>query len=160
VAGEGGMFGDYTIGCSIGNGVPATAEDGINVYVDPGYVDPGWQVIAGQQYMFLDDELAYQTLDQFEVVDDGLDLTRLTAASVVNSCTVVNGMTVQLAEMSKFHNVQMPVAGLSDPFDATKKLATTITLDLKPVAGSEYHTDFLPAVSLLAIPQTIDLRAA
>ena len=53
----------------------------------------------------------------------------------------------------------MPIAGLSDPFDATKKLATTVTLDLKPVTGAEYHTDFLPAVSMLAIPQTIDLRA-
>ena len=51
-----------------------TAEDGVNVYADDGYVEPGWQVVAGGQYMFLTDELAYQTLDQFEIVDDGLDL--------------------------------------------------------------------------------------
>jgi len=160
IAGEGGMYGEFTLGCSIGNGQPVTAEDGVNVYADPGYVDDGWQVEDGDQYMFLTDELAYQTLDQFEIVDDGLDLTHLTAEAVVNSCTVVNGLTVQLAELAKFHNVSMPIAGLSNPFNATKNLATTVTLDLKPVAGSEYHTDFLPAVSMLAIPQTIDLRAA
>jgi hypothetical protein len=32
-------------------------------------------------------------------------------------------------------------------------------MDLKPVAGGEFHTDFFPAVSRLALPKTIDLGA-
>jgi hypothetical protein len=157
--GESGMFGEFTIGCTTGAGNAAVAATGINGYVDDGYVDDGYQVIAGSQRMFLTDELAYQTLDQFEVVDDGLNFYHLTAEQVVKSCTVLNGLDVQMAELNKYQNVSMPQAGLSDPFDAIKKLTTTITLELVPVTGSEYHTDYLPAVSMLAIPQTIDLRA-
>jgi hypothetical protein len=157
--GEDGMWGEFTIGCSTGTGNAAVAATGVNAYVDDGYVDDGYQVIAGSQRMFLTDELAYQTLDQFEVVDDGLNFNHLTAEQVVRSCTVFNGLDVQMAELNKYQNVSMPKAGLSDPFSATKTLTTTITLELVPVTGSEYHTDFLPAVSLLAIPQTIDLRA-
>lgn len=157
--GEDGMWGEFTIGCTTGTGTAAVAATGINAYVDDGYVEDGYQVIAGSQRMFLTDELAYQTLDQFEVVDDGLNLYHLTAEQVVKSCTVFNGLDIQIAELNKYQNVSMPQPGLSDPFDAIKKLTTTITLELVPVAGSEYHTDYLPAVSLLAIPQTIDLRA-
>jgi len=157
--GEDGMWGEFTIGCTTGTGIAATAATGINAYVDDGYVDDGYQVIAGAQRMFITDELAYQTLDQFEVVDDGLNLQHMTTAAVVKSCTVTHGMTTQIAELNKFQNVSMPMAGLSDPHDAVKKMASTVTLELVPVTGAEYHTDFLPAVSLLAIPQTIDLRA-
>jgi hypothetical protein len=157
--GEDGMWGEFTIGCTTGTGATVTAATGINAYVDDGYVDDGYQVIAGSQRMFLTDELAYQTLDQFEVVDDGLNFHHLTAEQIVKSCSVVNNLDVQLAELQKYQNASMPKAGLSDPFDAIKKLTTTITLELVPVTGSEYHTDYLPAVSLLAIPQTIDLRA-
>lgn len=158
LVGEGGMWGEFTLGATIGNGNPASAAIGIASYADD-WVDPGYQVVAGSQYMMLADELAYQSLDQFVVIDDGLDLTNLSAAAVINSCTVTHGYTHQTKELSKFRNVSMPSSGLSDPWTEMKKMASTVTLDLKPVAGAEYHTDFLPAVSLLAIPQTIDLRA-
>jgi hypothetical protein len=157
-AGEDGMWGEFTLGATIGNGTPATAATGIPSYVDEDYVDTGYQVIAGQ-YMLLTDELAYQTLDQFEVLDDGLNLDNLTAQAVINSCTVTNGFAAQTTELNKFQSVSLPRAGLSDPWTTMKTLLTEVTLDLKPVTGSEYHTDFLPALTLLAIPQTIDLRA-
>jgi hypothetical protein len=157
--GEDGMWGEFTMGCTIGKGLPITAAVGINAYVDDGYVDDGYQVVAGSQRMFLTDELAYQTLDQFEVVDDGLNLDHMTAGRAVKSCTVVNGTTVHLNALTPFNNVSLPKNGLSTPFDAMKKNLTKITLEMHPVTGSQYHTDFLPAISMLAIPQTIDLRA-
>jgi hypothetical protein len=156
---EAGMWGEFTIGCSIGNGQPATAAEGINSYVEDGYVEPGYQVVAGAQHMLLTDELAYQTLDNFLIVDDGLDLANFSADQAVNFCTVTNGLSTQLPELKKFNNVVMPAPGLSNPLDAIKKLKTTVTLDMKPVTGAEYHTEFLPAVSLLSIPKTVDLAA-
>jgi hypothetical protein len=159
LVGEAGMWGEFTMGCTIGNGQPITAAAGVNSYVDDGYVDPGYQVVAGAQYMLLTDELAYQTLDQFAIADDGLNLGRLTPEQAVNFCTVTNGLTKQIDVLRQYSGVVMPIPGLSNPFDATKNLKTTVTLDLKPVAGGEYHTDFMPAVTLLAIPQTIDLAA-
>jgi hypothetical protein len=160
--GEAGMWGEFTVGCSIGNGQLVGAAEGINSYIDDGYVDAGYQVVAGAQYMLLHDELAYQTLDQFVVIDDGLDLANvLTADQAVNFCTVTNGMTAIIDELNKFKNAVLPIRGLAEnPFAATKKLKTTVTLDMKPVTGAEYHTDFLPAVSVLGMPKTIDLAAA
>jgi hypothetical protein len=40
-----------------------------------------------------------------------------------------------------------------------RELFTRVTLDMRPVAGGEFHTDFFPAVSELALPKTIDLTA-
>jgi len=157
--GEDGMWGEFTMGCTIGKGLPISAAIGINSYVDDGYVDDGYQVVAGSQHMFISDELAYQTLDQFEVVDDGLNLAHMTAGQAVKSCTVVNGTNVHLNLLTQYNNVSVPKNGLATPFDAMKKNVTKITLEMHPVTGSQYHTDFLPAVSLLAIPKTIDLGA-
>jgi hypothetical protein len=38
-------------------------------------------------------------------------------------------------------------------------LTTTATIDLKPVTGSEFHSDFFPDVAPLALPKLIDLSA-
>jgi hypothetical protein len=38
-------------------------------------------------------------------------------------------------------------------------MKTTVTLDLVPVAGAEFHTSFYPAISMLAVPKGIDLAA-
>src|SRR4051812_45251026 len=158
-AGEGGMFGEFTIGCSIGSGASVAAATGVNGYVEDGYVDPGYQIVNGGQYMLLADELAYQTLDHFAVVDDGLDLTHLTADKAVNFCSVENGMTKQMAELLKYQEAVVPITSLSNPLQSISKLKTTITIDLKPVTGAEFHSNFLPAVSMLGMPKTIDLAA-
>jgi hypothetical protein len=158
-AGEHGMYGEFTIGCSIGLGSAVGAATGTNAYVEDGYVDPGYQVVAGGQYMLLTDELAYQTLDQFVVVDDGLDLTHLTPDKAVNYCIVTGGDGAKLDQLNQYQGAVMPLPGLSDPQTAIAKINTTVILDLKPVTGAEYHTDFLPAISMLRIPQTIDLAA-
>jgi hypothetical protein len=154
----GRMLGEFTIGCSIGNGDVSTAVAGINAYVDDGYVDPGYQVIAGGQTMLLSDELAYQSLDEFAVDDDGLDLTRpLTTAAAVNECVVINGLLTQLQGLGPYQQTVMPSVG--DPSSVIRNLSTQVTLDLKPVQGAEFHTSFFPAVSALALPKTIDLGA-
>jgi hypothetical protein len=132
--------------------------------------------------MLVNDELAYQPLDEFVVVDDGLNLANITADQAVNECVVSNGLLTQLNTLKHFQNTVSPFyppgtnigansfnyppgtnlgtnINYGSPIDAMRTLSTQVTLDLKPVAGSEFHTDFFPSVSQLALPKTIDLAA-
>jgi len=157
-AGDGGMFGEFVIGCSIGNGDPSTAATGEPTYVEDTYVNPGYQVLAGSQQMLIADELAYQTFDDFVIDDDGLDLTNITIDNAVNTCVVVHGLEEQLLTMAQFQDKISPAIN-GDPIQAVATLSTAVTLDLKPVTGNTFHTSFFPAVSQLSLPKTIDLAA-
>jgi hypothetical protein len=153
--GDAGMFGEFVIGCAIGNGNASSAAAGVNSYVDVGYVDPPYQVITGGEVSLVDSELNYQPLDSFVIDDDGLDVANLTADTAINEFVVRNGLVSQLQTLSAFQNQVMPSWG--DPISTMTTLTTTCTLDLKPVAGGEYHTDFFPSLSALALPKAIDL---
>lgn len=154
---DGVMRGEFVLGCTIGNGTPSVAAVGENTYVEDLYVDPGWQVMAGGQYPLIEDELAYETLDAFVVADDGINLAFFTAAEAVNYCTVENGLEEQLTELNYYQEAIAPTAG--DPLTKAREMTTTVTLDLRPVQGSEFHTDFFPALTQLSLPKTIDLAA-
>jgi hypothetical protein len=156
-AADGVQIGEFTLGCTIGNGTPSAAASGEPTYVDEGYVERGWQVYAGSQTVLFEDEFAYQSLEEFAIDDDGLNLSNLSQENAVNYCTVENGMLDQITELDKFQGVVSPTEG--DPLTKWRQMATLVTLDLKPVAGSEFHTDFLPALTQLSIPKTIDLGA-
>jgi len=156
---DGAMSGEFVIGCSIGNGDPSSAAVGVPTYVEDGYVEPGYQVIAGGQKELLTGELAYETLDAFIIDDDGLDLSNMTIDRAVNSCVVVNGLEQQLFTLADFQDKIAP-AMHGDPIQAVATMSTAVTLDLKPVTGNTFHTSFFPAVSQLSLPKTIDLAAA
>ena len=156
--GDAGMFGEFTIGCSVGTGDHSTAAVGEPSYVDAEYVDLGWQVVSGSQTVLLDDELAYQSLDQFAVTDDGLDLTNLTVDAALNEFVVVNGLTEQMETLAAFDSTVAPTDG--DAITEMVKMATACTLDMKPVTGASFTTYFFPSITPLAIPKTIDLSAA
>ena len=154
---DAGMMGEFTIGCSIGVGDAASAVAGTNTYVDDDYVAAGYQVVANGQSFLINDELAYQSLDDFVINDDGLDLTRLTVDTAMNECVVANGLLKQLTSLAPYQNFVGSAAG--DPVNMLRTLTTTCTIDMKPVSGAEFHTDFFPAVSSLSLPKTIDLSA-
>jgi hypothetical protein len=154
---DGVMLGEFVIGCTIGNGTPSVPAVGENTYVDDPYVDPGWQVMAGAQYPLIEGELAYETLDAFVVADDGINLAYFTADEAVNYCTVDDGLEEQLTELEKYQDSIAPTDG--DPLTTAREITTTVTLDLRPVQGSEFHTNFFPALTQLALPKTIDLAA-
>ena len=156
-AADGVQLGEFVIGCCIGNGTPISPAVGAPTYVDEDYVERGWQVYAGAQYVLLPDEFAYQSLEEFPVDDDGLNLSNLSQENAVNYCTVLNGMLDQVEALEEFQGVVSPTNG--DPISKMRQMATLVTLDLRPVAGSEFHTDFLPALTQLSLPKTIDLAA-
>lgn len=152
------MLGEFTIGCTIGTGDGSEAQPGVPVYVDDGYVAPGYEAIAGAQSAPAGlDDFYYQSLDDFVIADDGLNLTNLTADAAVNECVVTNGLKTVVPVLASFQNVVVPTAG--DPVGAMRSLTTTVLLDLKPLQGAEFTTPFYPAVSQLALPRTIDLSA-
>jgi hypothetical protein len=150
-----GMLGEFTIGCTIGTGGITAPQAGVNSYVDAGYVASGWQVVTGAQSVLVTDEIAYQTLDNFVIADDGLDLTAVTIGTAVNECVVTNGLVTQLTGLDKYQNTTATIEG--DPLFTVNE--TTVTLDLKPVAGGEFATDFTPAITPMTLPKTIDLSA-
>ena len=87
-----------------------------------------------------------------------MNLSNLSQENAVNYCAVKNGMLDQVAALEEFQGVVGSEAN-GDPLTKMRQMATLVTLDLKPVAGSEFHTDFLPALTQLSIPKTIDLGA-
>jgi hypothetical protein len=150
----GNMLGEFTLGCSIGTGEGLPPRVGTPVYVDDGYVHPGYEVMAGGQVPAgVEDDFAYETLDNFAILDDHLDLTRLTAEAAVIDCTVLNGLAVQLSKLSGSQN------STGDPRSAVANASTTVSLNLQPLQGAEFHTDFNPAITPLRLPKTIDLSA-
>jgi hypothetical protein len=154
---DGKMLGEFTLGCSVGTAETMTPQMGINAWVNDGYVNPGYQRMVGAQISVGEGDLACQTLDDFVVVDDGLDLTNLTASQAVNECVVTNGVQEQVSKIAPFKGSVAPTFG--DPIGVMEKLTTTCTLDLKPVQGSAFHTEFFPAVTQLTLPKTINLAA-
>jgi hypothetical protein len=156
VAGSEGMYGEFTIGCSVGTGDPSVIAAGVNSYVEDEYVDD-YQTIAGGQVTVFPDELGYQPLDSFVIDDDGLDLANLTVDTAMNEFVVTNGLLKQLQTLAFYQGSVMPTVG--DPLSAMTTLETRCTLDMKPVAGGEFSTSFFPAVTALALPMAIDLSA-
>jgi uncharacterized protein YqcC (DUF446 family) len=152
---DGTMVGEFTIGCSIGTAEIIAPAVGVPTYADAGYVDSGWQAMSGQQSALIDEELAYETLEDFAIADDGLDLTNLTVGQALNEVVVTNGLKIQLPILNRYQAAVGVLQG--DPVSIMKTLNTTVTIDLKPVAGAEFTTAFFPAVSRLTLPKTIDL---
>ena len=154
---DGVQIGEFTIGATIGNGTPSEAAAGAPTYVDEGYVEPGWQVYAGAQTMLLADEFAYETLEAAAIDDDGVNLANLSRENAVRYCIVVNGMKDQVEALQQYQGSVAPTNG--DPLATMREMMTTVTLDLVPLTGAEFHTDFFPALSQLSLPKTIDLAA-
>jgi hypothetical protein len=152
------MTGEFIIGCTIGTGVGVTAGAGIPTYVNAGYINAGYQIVANQQMPIAAlTDFYYQSLDDFVVQDDGLDLTAMSGDKAVNECIVVNGIAIQLPALAAYQGTVAPTYG--DPLATMRKLVTQVTLDLKPVAGAEFHTAFFPSITSLSLPMTIDLAA-
>ena len=147
-----------TIGCTIGNGSTFAAAAGVPVYTDS-YAADSYQVSAGAQIDLIPGEVNYETLDDFVIDDDGVDLFNMTPQSVIQSLIVTNGFDRQarlLAQNSLF--AMMPMPRMTDPIGQLTQAATGVDLELVPLTGS-FGTQFTPAISLMGVPQTIDLAA-
>jgi hypothetical protein len=158
---DGKMRGTFTIGCAVGTGQALALPPTIDAYVNSGYVDTGYQAVTG--YLPLNDDIGYQTLTDFSIIDDGVDFANLTTDVAVNECVVVDGINAQREALSQFQGgnpILEAQAGATSPNNVMATLTTTVTLDMKPLTGAEFHSDFFPDVAPLALPKLIDLSGA
>lgn len=147
-----GAYVDITAGCAIGHNGSVAAVEGNGVYAAPGYMAQGYQQMEGATLVVpgLETELAYQTLADFEIDDDGVDLLTLDETNAVQSIDLTGGLSDQIDSVSSAF----------DPVAALKEYPSRVCLQLAPVAGVSFETTFTPTIEPLPIPQGIDLEAA
>lgn len=152
---QSGQVATVKLNCAIGHGGSVTAQTGTPTYVEDGYVDAGYQAVAYGETLSGSGDIAYESFDDFQVADDGLDLFNMVPDTIIDSLTVDGTLEQQVTAI----DAALLTIGMADPVGALKQTPTVITLDLKPLSG-EFHTDFQPAVSILAVPKGIDLEAS
>lgn len=141
---------NFTIGCAIGLGGTVSANAGTPVYVEDDYVTGVYQQVAGAEYLAPTGDIAWQTLDDTVVDDDGVDLLTLDETTAVESLVVDNGLGEQV----------VIIEGSDDPSLALKAQPTEVCLQLVPLTDKEFETIFEPMVQTIPLPRLIDLEAA
>lgn len=152
-----GQFVEVTIGCSVGRGGTVAPDAGDNTYAEDGYMEQGYQQVINANLSLDSNTITYETLDDFELDDDGINLLNVSINDVVSNFTVDFGARRQSEALDQM--LSGPVAA-PNPNETLKASATKINLTLKALTGASYQTVFTPAISLLKVPKTIDLEAA
>jgi hypothetical protein len=152
-----------TLGCSVGQGNIVVSAPGTPTYVAAGYVNVGWQRYADQFIMPVAGEIAYESLDGQLADDDGADFLHGRASDFVLHLTSGPGLAAQEAAMKGSASInsglQYTAPDTTTVFDRLNVQQTTFELEMRPVTGGPFQTEYLPAVSLLMVPKTIDLEA-
>jgi hypothetical protein len=151
---SGALSASVTIGCTIGKGNTVSTVPGTPVYVDTDYVDEGWQLYAGKTVMPIAGEVTYEDYGGVAPDDDGIDFFALTPANVVTSMIVINGETVQRDALDDFK------PDMAAAITALNAVYTEVDMDLRPLTGGPFATEYAITVSDLMVPKTIDLEAA
>jgi hypothetical protein len=153
----GAMRTTVVMGCAVGYGVtlPGPA-DGTDVYA-LNYAS-GYTRRSGSQVEVIPGTLVYDEFGGTVIDDDGVDLFNQNAASVLLSpVAVVNGSNDQQAVI----DAEAALIGVSpDPIEALRNAPTTFTIELVPVTGGAFHTDYAVTMEKLVVPKMIDLEAA
>jgi hypothetical protein len=186
---NGELLGNITIGCSVGMGGHVVSGDGVGVYADSGYMQTGYQQMAGNAIPILDESVSYSTpLD--DPNDDGLTFP-LTKQAAVASEQVIGTIQQQQAALAigirntviaaqlaagivpgtnralVFHSIgediatEEKIAFLSN-FGIGYYLYNNpiyYSLEMMPVTNGPFTTSYNITVSDLELPQTINLAA-
>lgn len=165
-----GMKANVTIGCTIGRGGSVAAVEGEGAYAAPGYMKKGYQATVGGTVDLGDSSITYQNFDDFVVVDDGLNFFTLDADSAVKRIQITGGVSQQRTAIAMVHSTVNKLGSSAtintirsknppDPVGALQQCYTYVTLELVPVQGGGFISEFAVDVSKLQIPKTIDLEA-
>lgn len=148
---------EITIGCAAGKGVALPAAAGGDDVYATNY-SRGYTRREGAEVEVLEGELVYEPLDASVVDDDGVDLFNMVPSTVLQSLTITNGPNDQqfiIDEACKAGGTGVA----PDPIGALKEAATTVELQLVPVDGGAFFTEYALVVQPLVIPKLIDLEA-
>lgn len=173
-SGDTGEFSGYvTIACAIGYGNSITEVEGTPVYVEVGYVDPGYQYYEGGTILVGDASDIGYTPPVAGVTDDGLTFP-LTKEQAV----VAYQMHTDSAELDEIP--PLPPVPPIDPVSADPNqhgidlagahmdMATQVKLlndvwlelELKSVISGPFFSEYAVTVTDLVAPKQIDLEAA
>lgn len=148
-----GRYCDFVLGSAIGYGGTVSANTGTAAWVNSGFVGGGWQQIVGAQETVpgFETELVFQSLNEFTIDDDGVDLFTLDETTAVKTLSLANGLKTQIDA----------VTAAIDPIAALRGYPSEVCLELVPVAELDpFETTFNIAVEPLPVPQGIDLEAS
>ncbi len=151
---SGELVGSVTLACTVGRGtslIPAAPGAG---YVEDGYVVDGYQSLISGDSVLATGDLGFQYFGSVAIADDGVDLFSLTADAMVLSCTVENGQTAQAAIAG------ITYADAAAAAEAMNAVPTRVLLQMKPLDGRVFETDYAIVTTPLSVPKTIDLEAA
>ena len=150
-SGDGSRLCEVTIGCTIGNDGIRAADPGTPAYAADGYMDAGYQRRDGETLEAIAGEVTYPDLADVPIADDGINLLDLRAEAAILSLSVLNGEAVQAAVLNgRFDDVPAAVEAVNAAF-------TEVVLELRPLTGGPFETEYAIAASSLAVPRTLTL---
>jgi hypothetical protein len=150
-SGDGARRCEVTIGCTIGNGTTRTADPGTSTYAEDGYMNPGYQLRAGETFEAIAGEVTYADLSGAPIADDGVNLIALRPEDAILSLSVLNGEADQAAVLdARFEDIPAAVEAVNAAF-------TEVLLELRPLVGGPFETELDIAVSPLAVRRTLTL---
>jgi hypothetical protein len=156
---DGAGTAEITLECTIGHGGTVAAVAGSGSYVDPGYVDAGYQVLTDGVSLVETGDVTWADYSGTAVADDGINFLDMRAADLVLSCSIVHDDAAQETVLTgtgpnTFNDVQAAISALNENY-------TQVAISLKPLNKTEPFTTAFPiTVSELKVPKTIDLGAA
>lgn len=149
----GKMTGEATIACLVGSGGSVSEVPGEPTYVEEGYVESGYQQYEGGTTAVAG-EVTYGSY-AVPPNDDGVNLFQMTPVNVIQSLTLVNGVTAQKAVIQDdTHRTPQEVA------DKLNAVASEFRLVLVPLNTGPFETAYTVPVSDLVIARQINLEAA
>lgn len=164
---SGEMSGTITIACAIGYGQAIDAVPGVPVYVDEGYVDPGYQMYEGAIIVLPGDNLGYE-VPLFAGTDDGIKFPLTKSQVVVKSIwhntdqeqspSVGSKAVVADGAIITQEQAQDEVQAAQDLINAgVAAYPVWYELELKNING-KFTNDYDVTVTLLELPKQIDLE--
>lgn len=145
---------EITISCTVGEGNMVSAVDGVPDYVEDGYVEDDYQTFTGRLVMPIAGAVTYADYSATQPDDDGIDFFALDADTAIDSLSIINGVDTQKAVLDAF------LYDAAAAVEAINKVYTEFDIDLVPLTGGPFETDYAITVSDLMVPKTIDLEAA
>jgi hypothetical protein len=158
-----GLIAKVRIGCTIGHGGSEAAVAGTGLYAAPGYMADGYQATAGGTIDIGDGSVTYGDISALPVGDDGINFFDLRQSDVVQRVTVDGAYTQQISVINAIPTIaQSTLSGppIPDPAQTLKTVYPRVTLQLVPLDGYSFLTEFAISTSQLRIPKTIDLEAS
>jgi hypothetical protein len=181
----GRLYGEVTIGCTVGNDGHVSPDSGTPEYVADGYVELGYQVYDGEVVTFADSDIGY-TPPVEQTVDDGLVFPLTYEQAVLtdqfngSQAEELNAVheAIFLAEEAAYNHTSSTLtvtggASVTITYDHPDYAAVANTmrnanlvgvgrwyqLSLKPLTNGPFSDAYQLVTTVMKLPKTIDLSA-